>query len=275
MPQTRVGELTLDYEMVGQGPPLLMIAGFRRSRVVWYEPFIDRLAQRFTLLLFDNRGTGRSDKPEDGYSIEAFADDAAGLLQAVGIPSAHVLGFSMGGMIAQRLATRHPRRVRGLVISGSGCGGEKFVKADAEIWELLRLIPNDKMDLKEVAFRQLPAYFTEGFRTAKKDFLGGYFQKLNAVPTPNFAVRGHRKAIETFDGVAEMAAIKAPTLVLTGDSDRLMVPENSDVLARGIPGAELCVLENAAHFFFVEKPEESADVVIRFLSKLEPRPATK
>lgn len=275
MPQTKVSELTLDYEMVGQGPPLLMIAGFRRSRVVWYEPFIDRLAQRFTLLLFDNRGTGNSDKPENGYSIEAFADDAAGLLRALGIPSAHVLGFSMGGMIAQRLATRHPQRVQGLVISGSGCGGEKFVKADREIMELLRLLPNDKMDLREIALRQLPAYFTEGFRAAKKDFLGGYFQKLNAVPTPNFAVQGHLKAIEDFDGVAEMAAIKAPTLVLTGDSDRLMVPENSDVLARGIPGAELCVLENAAHFFFVEKPEESAEVVIRFLSQLEPHPAAK
>ena len=101
MPRTKVGKLTLDYDWVGQGPPLLMIAGFRRSQVVWYEPFIDRLAQRFTLLLFDNRGTGNSDKPEEGYSIETFADDAAGLLEAVGVPCAHVLGFSMGGMIAQ------------------------------------------------------------------------------------------------------------------------------------------------------------------------------
>ena len=104
MSRIKAGGIHLDYETRGSGPPLIMINGFRRSRVVWLEPFLEPMATQFRLILFDNRGTGHSDKPENGYSMDAFADDCEALLEALGIDRAHVFGTSMGGMIAQRLA---------------------------------------------------------------------------------------------------------------------------------------------------------------------------
>lgn len=113
MGRVKANGVTLDYELRGAGPPLLMISGFRRSRVIWLEPFLAPLAERFQLVLFDNRGTGGSDKPEASYTMEAFAADAIGLLTALNIERSHVFGISMGGMIAQTLATTYPARVRG------------------------------------------------------------------------------------------------------------------------------------------------------------------
>lgn len=267
MAKAGVGGISIDYEMRGQGPPLLMFCGFRRSRVIWGEAFLAPLAERFTLVLPDNRGTGNSSKPEGDYSIEAFADDGAAVLDSAGIEAAHVFGVSMGGMIAQRFASRHSRRTRGLAIGCSNGGGDSVIPPEREIWELLRLLPNEQMDAREVARRQEAAYYTEPFMASNRTLIDEQFRTVNANPTPDFAVKGHLAAIEAFDGRGDLAAIGAPTLVITGDGDRLIVPENSKVLAEAIPGAELCILADAAHFFWVEKPGQSAQRLIDFFGK--------
>ena len=268
MSKARVGEIGVDYEVRGAGPPLIMITGFRRSRVIWGEAFLEPLAPHFTLVLPDNRGTGHSDKPADGYSIEAFADDASGLLEALEIGKAHAFGVSMGGMIVQRLVTRHPGKVHGLAIGCSQAGGDSVLPPEKEIWKLLQLLPDDEMDAREVARRQEAAYYTESFRAAQRKLIDEQFRLVNENPTPDFAVKGHLQAIEDFDGTAALEEIAAPTLVITGDSDRLIVPENSRFMAGRIPGAKLCVLEDAAHFFWVEKPEQAAQALIEFFAKL-------
>jgi pimeloyl-ACP methyl ester carboxylesterase len=268
MAKATVGGVSIDYELRGQGAPLLMFNGFRRSRVIWGEPFLRPLEERFTLVLLDNRGTGHSEKPQDGYSVEAFADDGAGVLDAAGIPSAHVFGVSMGGMIAQRFATRHPEKTRGLAIGCSHAGGDSVVPPEKEVWKLLQLLPDDGMDAREVARRQEAAYYTDSFRTASRQVIDEQFEIVNRNPTPESAVKGHLAAIEAFDGVAELAQIKAATLVISGDSDRLIVPENSRLIAGRVSGAALCLLEDSAHFFWVEKPEEAAAKLIEFFAKL-------
>lgn len=267
MTRVHTGAVTLDYELRGQGPPLLMINGFRRSRVVWLEPLLAALEPHFRLVLFDNRGTGHSDQPEGGYSIEAFADDCAGLLEALEIPRAHVFGTSMGGMIAQRLATRHPGRVHGLVLGCTNCG-QGSVAPDKRIWELLRLTPDEEMDAREVAYRQEEAYVVESFRESQRALLDQLFELVNANPTPLHAVKGHLAAIESFDGCGDLGAIAAPTLVITGAEDRLIPAENSRLLASRIPGAELKLLPEAAHFFWIEKPRETAQALVDFLGPL-------
>ncbi|MCZ6558388.1 MAG: alpha/beta hydrolase [SAR324 cluster bacterium] len=268
MSRVRVGELEIDYEMRGQGPPLVMITGFRRSRVIWGDAFLVPLARHFTLILPDNRGTGQSDKPRGGYSIEAFADDAAGLLEALQIGPAHAFGVSMGGMIVQRLAFRHAQRVRGLAIGCSNAGGDAVVPPEKEIWNLLQLLPDESMDAREVARRQEEAYYTEPFRASQRELIDEQFRAVNEHPTPDFAVQGHLKAIEDFDGAGALEEIAAPTLVITGDSDRLIVPDNSRYLAGRIPNAQLSILPGAAHFFWVEKPEESTQRLIDFFTGL-------
>ena len=267
MTRVHTGAVTLDYELRGQGPPLLMINGFRRSRVVWLEPLLAALEPHFRLVLFDNRGTGHSDQPEEGYSIEAFADDCAGLLGALEIPRAHVFGTSMGGMIAQRLAARHPARVHGLVL---GCTnfGKGSVSPDKRIWELLRLTPGEGLDAREVAYRQEEAYVVDSFRQTHRALLDELFEIVNANPTPLHAVKGHLAAIESFDGGGDLGSISAPTLVLTGAEDRLIPAENSRRIAEAIPGAKLKLLPDAAHVFWIEKPQETAQALVDFLGPL-------
>ncbi|HEX7927400.1 MAG TPA: alpha/beta hydrolase [bacterium] len=268
MPKATVNGITLDYELRGKGAPLLMICGFRRSRVVWSEPFLAQLATKFQLILLDNRGTGQSDKPTDGYSTERMADDCAAVLEQAGVARAHVFGFSMGGMITQRVATRHAGKVHGLAIAGTNFG-KGSIPADKRIAELLRMVPNDKMTAKEVAYRQEEAYFVESYRAKNRAALDQLFETVNKNPTPLHAVQGHLKVIDGFDGKGDLGKIKAPTLVITGDSDPLIPPGNSDIMAKAIPGAKLVVIPDTSHFFWMEKPQESAGALIDFFGKLK------
>ena len=267
MPMLNAGAVSIAYELRGEGPPLLMINGFRRSRVVWLEGVLRPLAERFQLILMDNRGTGHSDKPEDGYSIEAFADDCAGVIAGLALPRAHVFGVSMGGMIAQRVATRHPDKVHGLALGCTNCG-RGSVAPEKRIGELLRLVPNENMDAREVARLQEEVYYMPGFRARERALIDGMFDLVNQNPTPPHAVRGHLKAIDAFDACADLERIKAPTLVITGADDPLIPAENSRRIAERIPGAQLAVLPDASHFFWIEKPRETADALIRFFGAL-------
>jgi len=267
MPGLNAGAVTIDYELRGEGPPLLLINGFRRSRVVWLEGVLKPLAERFQLILMDNRGTGHSDKPQNGYSIEAFADDCAGVIAGLGLPRAHVFGVSMGGMIAQRLATRHPQRVHGLALGCTNCGRGGSILAEKRIGELLRLVPNEAMDAREVARRQEEAYYLPRFRERERSVIEGLYDLVNQNPTPPHAVQGHLKAIDAFDGCADLPRIKAPTLVISGEGDPLIPVENSRLIASRIPGAQIVLLPDASHFFWIEKPQETADALIRFFGK--------
>lgn len=267
MPRIDTGDVALDYELRGKGPPLLMINGFRRSRVVWLEPLLKKLEPHFTMVLFDNRGTGNSDQPQGGYSIESFADDSAGLLKALDIPRAHVFGTSMGGMIAQRIATRHPSSVHGLAIGCSNCGKGSALP-DKRIWELLRLKPGTDMDAREVAYRQEEAYVTDAFRAENRELLDELFEIVNRNNTPPHAVQGHLDAIEAFAACEDLGKIAAPTLVLTGAEDQLIPAENSTRMAEAIPGAKVTLLPDSAHFFWIEKPEETAQALIDFFTPL-------
>lgn len=272
MTRIRVGDLSLDYELRGEardGPPLLMLCGYRRNRSVWGEALLAPLAARFQLVLVDNRGTGNSDKPENGYSIDAFADDAAGLLAALEIPRAHVFGVSMGGMIVQNMGARHPERVAGLAIGCSSYGGPGSVPNNPESLALLRTLPDENTSPEKLAEMQLPAYFTDGYVATHREFLRDFFRMANENPTPNFAVKGHLGAIEGFDGSRVLDGIRAPTLVITGADDNLIPAENSRLLADRIRGAKLTLFPDSGHFFWVDHAAETAAALIEFFSGAE------
>src|SRR5215210_4677297 len=127
--------VSLRYEVTGEGPPLCLIIGYRLHGAAWPDAFVEHLARRFSLLTFDNRGTGLSDKPAYGYGLDLMAADVAGLLDGLGWTSAHVLGFSMGGAIAQELAIRTPERVGRLVLFATFPGGLFGIPAP---WPVLR-----------------------------------------------------------------------------------------------------------------------------------------
>src|SRR3984957_5065102 len=134
MTLTRVGEIELDVERSGSGPPLLLIMGMSGTSLHWGEPFLELLREDFEVIAYDHRGVGISTHIDGEVTIEQMAEDAAGLLAALEIDSAHVLGISMGGMIAQELALAHPERVRTLTLGCTYCGGEgSAMAAQADI----------------------------------------------------------------------------------------------------------------------------------------------
>jgi len=132
-----VNGIRISYGVRGSGPPLVLIMGYRLSSLAWPLDFIAALAERFTLIVFDNRGTGNSDKPTFGYEISNMARDVAGLLDHLEIAQANVLGYSMGGAIAQELVCRHPNRVSSLVLFATLCGGTRAAYADASVMRVM------------------------------------------------------------------------------------------------------------------------------------------
>jgi 3-oxoadipate enol-lactonase len=266
MSTARVGAVDLYYEEHGSGDPLLLIMGLAADARAWMLQTPD----------FDNRGVGRSAKPPGPYTIHEMADDAAGLLDALGIARAHVIGVSMGGMIAQELALRHPDRVRGLVL---GC---TYPEPDADVERQRQFsvtafggsvtgtgeIQIDLSSLDPMRFfhHLLPTVFNQSFIDHEIAKLLPLFTgalefgfSMEAILGQVAAVMGHR----TTD---RLHRITAPTLVITGDADRLVPPGNSDVLAENIPGAKLVKIPGGSHGFNFETPEVFNREVLNFLA---------
>jgi 3-oxoadipate enol-lactonase len=130
MPTKKVGDINIYYEIHGKGEPLVLIMGYGLSSAAW-SPVLPALAQKYKVITFDNRGAGKSDKPDGPYTMDMMAGDLAGLLDAIRIKAAHIFGISMGGMIAQHFALRYPERVRSLILGCTTCGGSHGVAPDA------------------------------------------------------------------------------------------------------------------------------------------------
>ncbi len=266
MPRARNGAVEIDYDQRGSGPPLLLINGFTWSRVTWMEGVLKPLAEKYRLVLMDNRGVGRSDKPQGSYSLEDMADDCAAVLEHAGVRQAHVFGTSMGGMIAQRLAARHPERVRGLVLGCTHSGGPQTIMAEPRILALLGQVPNEQIDLREIAYRAEEAVFTSAFRAANRALLDCFFDLRQQHPTPLHAMMGQLQAIQAFTAAAHPLKIASATLVITGTEDVLIPPGNSRLIAGRVPGAKLVELPQAAHGFWIERPQAAVAAVLEFLA---------
>lgn len=263
MPRVQAGEIQIYYERRGNGPPLLLIMGFGGSGAMWDERIRDLLAQRFDLIVPDNRGTGQSEKRDEAIEVATMADDLAALLDTLGIDRAHVFGVSMGGMIAQAFALRHPDRLRALILGCTHCGGARTVQADPEVRGLL--LPQPGMTPQEAVRRTYAAMCTPETISTQTGFLDEMLERMLAHRTPLFVFRRQMEAIGRFDVCDHLHTITAPTLVITGDRDRLVPPQNSEQIAAAIPNARLAVITGAAHNFFWEAPTETAALVTEFV----------
>jgi len=275
MSTAKVDSIELYYEEKGSGDPLLLIMGLAADSTAWMFQVPD-FAKRYRTVTFDNRGVGRSAKPPGPYTIHLMADDAAALLDALDIRRAHVLGVSMGGMIAQELAIRHPERVRGLILACT------FPEPDADVERQREFgmqqfggtvtasgeMQIDLTALDPLMFFQhlLPRVFNQSFIDTELPrlmqlFAGAlqYGFSMEAILGQVAAVMGHR-------ATDRLHQIKAPTLVITGDADLLISPGNSDVLARSIPGAKLVKVPGGSHGFNLETPEVFNRHVLDFLA---------
>ena len=262
----QVGDIQLNHDVRGEGAPLIIINGFGASSAGLRPEFVEGLARSFRVITFDNRGTGLSDKPEEPVTIARMADDAAGLLDALGVARAHVMGISMGGMIAQEVALRHPEKVLGLVLGCTNCGAPVSVPAAQEILDLLT-IP-EGMDLREAARRGWASGYTPEFIEANRAFLESILDRTLANPTPLATRTRQMEAIRAWSTHERLGEIAAPTLVIAGDRDVLVPPENSRILHERIPDSRLHIVEGAAHVFPSSHPEETVRAVTEFLREV-------
>jgi pimeloyl-ACP methyl ester carboxylesterase len=224
---------------------------------------------KYHVITFDNRGSGRSDKPDIPYTMQMLAADVAGLLDAIGIGAAHILGYSMGGLIAQEFALTYPERALTLILSGASPAGDpEIILPEPQVMALM-------FDLETIN-RLTPMEWTGKLLgcMCSQEFLNKHPQLANEVlarqsehPTPLNCIMRQVEAMLTAHTYDRLSKIKAPTLVLGGTADRVTPCDNLRLLASKIPNAELVILENLGHGMFIEGAEQTNRVILRFLKQ--------
>jgi pimeloyl-ACP methyl ester carboxylesterase len=242
----------------GAGFPVLLVMGLGYGRWGW-EPLVEPLAQRFRVVWYDNRGIGDSDVPAGPYTVGQLVDDALQVMDEHGIERAHVVGTSLGGMVAQELALSHPERVEKLALLCTTTGGEGLPGIPEPTLRLLAEAPALE---PEVAMRR----FVENAVSARGALVDELYDRRRANPPDPAGWQAQAAASVGFDVSARVGALDKPTLVLTGDEDNVIDPRSSELLAERIPGARLRVFRGTGHLFFWERPDEVARALVEFLA---------
>jgi pimeloyl-ACP methyl ester carboxylesterase len=262
-------DFDLYYEIAGQGAPVLLIQGVGVVGEGW-RPQVDALKQRFQTLIFDNRGIGKSIPCKGPISIEAMAEDARALMDAAGWESAHVVGHSMGGVIAQQLALDCPQRVRSLSLFCTFARGKDAARLTAWVlWMTLRTRIGTRR-MRRRAFLEMicpPA----ALQTADTDALAVRFAALigrDLADQPPILMK-QLTAMGRHDTYSRLGELRdIPTLVVSAEHDRIALPRYGQMLANAIPGARFELLRDASHGVTIHAPERVNDLLLRFLDSV-------
>lgn len=261
MPKVELTGTELNYERSGSGEPLLLIQGMSANHLAWGRPFPSLLERDFEVIAFDNRGMGLSSPVTEGFSIAEMAADTAGLLDALEIESAHVLGISMGGMIAQELALAHPGRLRSLTLGCTYCGGEGSQLMDpSDFRGLVEAMGSG--DARKIFRAMYDLNLSPGFRADESHF-EAFTAMAAALAAPRETIGLQMQAILAHDTSARLPGISTPTMVIHGSVDRVLGYPNGPLIAGLIPGAQLETYEDVGHMFWWEQPERTAELVRR------------
>jgi pimeloyl-ACP methyl ester carboxylesterase len=263
MPILKLPETDLAYEVRGSGEPVVLVPGFASGAWSW-EWQLDELGKVFQLITFDPRGVARSGLKASGQvSIAKIADDIADLLTDLEFDSAHILGISFGGFVAQEFALRYPDRVRKLVLASTSFGGPNHVMPSMDV--LTSFGSTEGLNDADRIRKYLSTAFTTDFARKRADEVERFCSLREANPVPEDVYRQQLASAMAFNAEDRVGGIKAETLVLTGDSDTVVPAENSRNLANAIPNAKLGVIADGGHMAFVEIAEEFNGFTIDFL----------
>jgi len=249
------------WDEQGHGAPVLLIMGLGYSSDMWYR-IRPVLAAHYRTIALDNRGVGRSEVPQGPYPIALMASDAAAVLDAAEIESAHVFGVSMGGMIAQEFALQYPSRVRSLILGCTAAGGSTAVRAEPDANQML--MARDKMSPEQAAEAAVP--FIYDSTTPRECIDEDLAIRRPWFPRPEAYV-AQLQGIIAWEAYSRLAGIGAPTLVIHGERDRLVPPGNGKLVAERIPGAKLVMIPHASHLFLTDQTEVSHHAILQFLNE--------
>jgi 3-oxoadipate enol-lactonase len=264
MERTLISGVELAYELRGAGDPMVMIHGAQGDQSM-FAGLAAAFSSEYRVLTFDQRGSGLSAKPDMPYSMAMFADDTAALMDHVSMASAHIIGVSMGGMIAQEFALRHPRKVRSLVLGCTTPGGPNAIRAGGDA--LTNAYSTKPMTAEERGKALAEAAFSKSYLAKHPEVIDNMIEARRQRPIDNVGFAHRMKAAGAHNTYDRLSEIHSPTLVITGKDDALIAWENSRIIAERIAGAELVVLEPAGHCFWMEQPEKTHDAISRFVHK--------
>jgi pimeloyl-ACP methyl ester carboxylesterase len=252
MPIAKSRGARIYYESAGSGPPVLLISGQGMTAAAWWRT-VAELSPSFRVLTFDNRDMGRSSRTAWPYVIAQMAEDAIAVLDAAGVGRAHVYGISLGGMVAQELALRHPERVSALVLGSTTAGGPEAILADPQ--PLTFFVRAGAMAPEEAEWAAVPYNYSLRTRREHGERISEDIARRVEHQTDTLAYLHQVAAAATHNVVGRLGSIKAPTLVVQGEEDIVMPPLNGRLLAEGIPGAQLKTWPNAGHLYTTDEPE--------------------
>jgi 3-oxoadipate enol-lactonase len=248
----------LHYERAGKGEPMLLVQGMSATHLTWGRSFLSRLEQSFDCIVFDTRGMGLSGQAELPFTTADLAGDTVGLLDALEIESAHVVGISMGGMVSQELALAHPERIRTLTLGATYCGGPEGVLMTREDLELLGSAYASGEP--EQVFRAMwEINLSPTFREDDSRF-DAFREMATALPAPQPVVRQQMRACAAHETNDRLNRLSMPSLVIHGAADRLLNVANGRQIAALIP-TRLELLDDVGHMFWWEQPERSAELI--------------
>jgi 3-oxoadipate enol-lactonase len=253
----------LYYEEHGSGPPLVLTHGIGGSADVW-APVLPPLAKRFRVITWDVRGFGRSEKPAGPYSAELWARDLAALLDALAIERAHILGHSMGGVIAQRFALDFPQKLATLILVSTS---SQVNERAAEHW--LGQADEIERDGFAAYIAKQQAGYTEEFRRAHPEQLENDCRRVEMNDSRAYAAGA--RAVASYNFTPALHTITAPTLILQGLTDQQTPPGGSVIISRNIHGSRLVMLEGTGHGLYSEQPQKFVQLVDEFLNHVTVR----
>jgi len=263
MPTAKVNGVNLFYELAGAGMPLVLIHGLQGDSTTFGQ-LPQMLARHFTVLTFDQRGSGLSEKPAGPLSTDLLADDTAALIRHLDLQPVAVFGTSMGGQVAQAVAVRHPALVQRLILGCTTAGGPHAVPVSQDAFDFAYTM--EPLGAEERARRLADVAFSPAWLAGHPEVVDGLIQARRDRPLDLAALSRRLEAFlahDTFDALPE---VQVPTLVITGAPDALIPEANSRLLAERLPEASLTVLRPAGHLFWIERPEETVEALVSFLN---------
>lgn len=260
--QIRVGDIDISYKIFGKGDPLLLIPGFAMTMDGWDPVTLYKLSSNHTIIIFDNRGLGKTTVGTKTWSIAQFANDTAGLIDALGIKKpVDILGLSWGGYVAQELTLMHPQKVSKLILYGTDCGGNATILSPQITPEVGRSIESGNATIDTLVSIIFPEEWI------KEN--AAYIQEVFSAATlaSEESIQHQAQTTYNWQGACDrLSSITKPTLVITGTDDIVRPPANSIMLAERIPGAWLVQISGGGHYVMFQYPEQFTEVLETFLS---------
>ncbi len=268
MPKAFVNGININYRVDGQGEPVILIMGIAGSMQSWiFQKHVFR--KHFRVITFDNRGVGRSDKPIGPYSMRMMADDTLRLMDHLGIEKTHILGVSMGGMIAQEIAINYPDRVKKLVLGCTFAREDEMGGHTSQYFKGLGVERDCTGDeLRKVSTKRvLITDFSLAFNSRPYGMIITPLTWVYAILLPTRGVHAQFEAIVDHNTLDRLHRIEAPTLVITGTQDRIIKPGSTEVMASRITNARLVKVDGGPHAFFVAMKGRFNREVLDFLEE--------